>query len=585
MRVDNNQLRGFLIDSKFLPGKKIDEVFKSAAREKTDPVSLILEKRLIKEEDLYKILAYMKGVPFVNLETIIIPKEVLGLIPEPIAREHSIVAFRKNGDNLLVALLDPDDFQTLEFIRKKTGLNIITRFATPGGIKNALKQYHKSLEAEFEEIIKESHPAKELKIIGEEKSGAQKTDLENAAEDIPIIKIVDTLLLHAIVEGASDIHIEPEEKDVIVRYRVDGVLRDAMILPKQVQQGIAARIKVLANLKLDEHRLPQDGRFKIEKDDYKIAFRVSTLPIFDGEKVVMRLLNENLKGLNLENLGFWGKSIEAVKKAIGKPSGMILVTGPTGSGKTTTLYSLLEILNTPEVNINTVEDPIEYRMPRVNQTQVSPKIGLTFASGLRALLRQDPDIIMVGEIRDEDTAEMAIHAALTGHLVLSTLHTNSASATLPRLLDMKVEPFLVATTVNVIIAQRLVRKLCPDCRRPYKLGKVETKSIGEKFKIERIIKIINREKISNVKKLEEMDFYHSSGCERCRKEGYKGRVGIYEVLEIGDNLRSCINKGATADQIEQLAVEEGMITIAEDGFIKAIKGITSLEEIMRAVKE
>ncbi|MBU3964960.1 Flp pilus assembly complex ATPase component TadA [Patescibacteria group bacterium] len=585
MRVDNNQLRGFLIDSKFLPGKKIDEVFKSAAREKTDPVSLILEKRLIKEEDLYKILAYMKGVPFVNLETIIIPKEVLGLIPEPIAREHSIVAFRKNGDNLLVALLDPDDFQTLEFIRKKTGLNIITRFATPGGIKNALKQYHKSLEAEFEEIIKESHPAKELKIIGEEKSGAQKTDLENAAEDIPIIKIVDTLLLHAIVEGASDIHIEPEEKDVIVRYRVDGVLRDAMILPKQVQQGIAARIKVLANLKLDEHRLPQDGRFKIEKDDYKIAFRVSTLPIFDGEKVVMRLLNENLKGLNLENLGFWGKSIEAVKKAIGKPSGMILVTGPTGSGKTTTLYSLLEILNTPEVNINTVEDPIEYRMPRVNQTQVSPKIGLTFASGLRALLRQDPDIIMVGEIRDEDTAEMAIHAALTGHLVLSTLHTNSASATLPRLLDMKVEPFLVATTVNVIIAQRLVRKLCPDCRRPYKLGKVETKSIGEKFKIERIIKIINREKISNVKKLEEMDFYHSSGCERCRKEGYKGRVSIYEVLEIGDNLRSCINKGATADQIEQLAVEEGMITIAEDGFIKAIKGITSLEEIMRAVKE
>ncbi|MBU4000010.1 Flp pilus assembly complex ATPase component TadA [Patescibacteria group bacterium] len=585
MRVDNNQLRGFLIDSKFLPGKKIDEVFKSAAREKTDPVSLILEKRLIKEEDLYKILAYMKGVPFVNLETIIIPKEVLGLIPEPIAREHSIVAFRKNGDNLLVALLDPDDFQTLEFIRKKTGLNIITRFATPGGIKNALKQYHKSLEAEFEEIIKESHPAKELKIIGEEKSGAQKTDLENAAEDIPIIKIVDTLLLHAIVEGASDIHIEPEEKDVIVRYRVDGVLRDAMILPKQVQQGIAARIKVLANLKLDEHRLPQDGRFKIEKDDYKIAFRVSTLPIFDGEKVVMRLLNENLKGLNLENLGFWGKSIEAVKKAIGKPSGMILVTGPTGSGKTTTLYSLLEILNTPDVNVNTVEDPIEYRMPRVNQTQVSPKIGLTFASGLRALLRQDPDIIMVGEIRDEDTAEMAIHAALTGHLVLSTLHTNSASATLPRLLDMKVEPFLVATTVNVIIAQRLVRKLCPDCRRPYKLGKVETKSIGEKFKIERIIKIINREKISNVKKLEEMDFYHSSGCERCRKEGYKGRVGIYEVLEIGDNLRSCINKGATADQIEQLAVEEGMITIAEDGFIKAIKGITSLEEIMRAVKE
>jgi type IV pilus assembly protein PilB len=341
----------------------------------------------------------------------------------------------------------------------------------------------------------------------------------------------------------------------------------------------------LANLKLDEHRLPQDGRFKIEKDDYKIAFRVSTLPIFDGEKVVMRLLNENLKGLNLENLGFWGKSLEAVKRAVDKPSGMILVTGPTGSGKTTTLYSILEILNTPDVNINTVEDPIEYRMPRVNQTQVSPKIGLTFASGLRALLRQDPDIIMVGEIRDEETAEMAIHAALTGHLVLSTLHTNSASATLPRLLDMKVEPFLVATTVNAIVAQRLVRKLCPDCRRHYKPEKSEIKSIGEKFKIERIVEIVNREKISSAKKLEDMDFYRSVGCERCRKEGYKGRVGIYEVLEISDSIRSCINKGATADEIERLAVSEGMLTIAEDGFIKAIKGITSIEEIMRAVKE
>ncbi len=585
MRVDNNQLKNFLADSKFLPVKKIDEIFKSAARGKTDPVDLILDKRLMKEEDLYKVLAYMKGTPFVNLETIIIAKEVLALIPEPIAKEHNIIAFRKSGNNLSVALLDPDDFQTLEFIRKKTGMNIIVNFSTPGGIKSALRQYHKSLEAEFEEIIKESHPAKGLKIIGEEKDKDKFTDLEKAAEDIPIIKIVDTLLSHAISEGASDIHIEPEEKDVIVRYRIDGILRDAMILPRQVQEGIVARIKVLANLKLDEHRLPQDGRFKIEKDDYKIAFRVSTLPIFDGEKVVMRLLNENLRGLTLENLGFWGKSLEAVKKSIAKPSGMVLVTGPTGSGKTTTLYSLLEILNTPDVNINTVEDPIEYRMPRVNQTQVSPKIGLTFASGLRALLRQDPDIIMVGEIRDEETAEMAIHAALTGHLVLSTLHTNSAAATLPRLLDMKVEPFLVATTVNAIIAQRLVRKLCPDCRRPYKLGKAELKSISERVKTERIVEILNREKISNTRKLDEIDFYHSSGCERCRKEGYKGRVGIYEVLEISDGIRSHINKGATTDQIEQLAAEEGMITIAEDGFIKAIRGITSLEEIMKAIKE
>jgi len=377
---------------------------------------------------------------------------------------------------------------------------------------------------------------------------------------------------------------------VRIRYRIDGMLHDAMTLPKTVLAGIVARIKILSNLKLDEHRLPQDGRFKIEQDDRRIAFRVSLLPVYSGEKIVMRLLDEGSKGLTLEAMGLWGDALEKIHCAIKKPNGMILVTGPTGSGKTTTLYTIMDILNTPKVNISTVEDPIEYKMSRINQTQVNPQIGLTFSQGLRALLRQDPDIIMVGEIRDKETMEIAIHSAMTGHLVLSTLHTNSAAGTIPRLLDMGAEPFLIASTVNVVMAQRLVRKLCPDCRQSFTLDGELLKSLGNEIDLDRVLSVAAQnnfvdKNVAAEKDWSKTNFFRAVGCERCSQEGYKGRVGIYEVMEISEDIAKMVSARADSNEIEKKACEEGMMKMLEDGIVKALQGTTSVEEILRVTKD
>lgn len=578
------KIKKFILDSKIGKEEEVERSFAEAEKTGRKFGDILIEKKIVSGDKLAKISAYVLEIPFINLNNEEIPQEVLGIIPEPIAREHNIVACKKKGDELIVAMLDPEDLQTIEFIKRKTGLRVFPHLATKEAIKNVIKQYQKSLQAEFEDLVNKKVAVEKLNIVGAEKD-TRSEDRESRAYDLPIVNIVDTLLSHAVSERASDIHIEPEEKDVLVRYRVDGVLKNAMVLPKPVYRGIVARIKVLANLKPDEHRLPQDGRFKIEGEDYKFSFRVAVLPVFDGEKIVMRLLNDNLRGLSLEKLGFWGKALQAVRDEIEKPHGIILVAGPAGSGKTATLYSVLEILNTPDVNINTIEDPVEYRMARVNQTQVRHKIGLSFASGLRALLRQDPDVVMIGEIRDEETAEMAIHAALIGRLVLSTLHTDSAAATLIRLADLKIEPFLIAGTFNAIIAQRLARRLCPDCREKYRLDKTTLNSLAEKFKMDKILSVINNEKISGQKKWETVDFWKPRGCERCHNEGYKGRIGIYEVLRATDGLRMLISKGASAAEIEEMAFKEGMISMIEDGFVKAVKGDTSLEEILRVMEE
>ena len=477
-------------------------------------------------------------------------------------------------------MLNPDDIQTIDFIKKKTGLKISACFTSKSSIDAVLKQYKKSLQAEFGDIIDENS----------EKSTDQ-DDLEKIAQDLPIIKIVDTLLKHAILQSASDIHIEPDENEVHVRYRIDGILHETMTLPKQVLPGIIARVKVLSNLKLDEHRIPQDGRFKIEEGEKRIAFRVSILPVYDGEKIVMRVLDESSKGLTLESMGLWGKSLEQVHGAIKRPNGMILVTGPTGSGKTTTLYTTMDILNTPEVNISTIEDPIEYRMPRINQTQVKPKVGMTFASGLRALLRQDPDIIMVGEIRDSETMQIAMNAAMTGHLVLSTLHTNSAAAAIPRMIDMKAEAFLVASTVNVLVAQRLVRKICSDCRDKFTLDKKQAAELSNSIDFKKLstqlssLKDSEIKELQGVRSLESATFYKGKGCERCNNEGYKGRVGIYEVLEVSEAIQKLISGNATAGEIDNQAKEEGMFSMMEDGIIKAMRGTTTIEEVLRVTKE
>lgn len=586
MRIENSQLRDFISDSEMVEKEVLEASFKEAQSKEKKLGEVLLEKKLIDEIKLRKLYAYILGVPFVDLVKEIIDQDILQIIPEPIAKKYKIISFERKGKELKVAMLNPEDIQTIDFIRKKSGLKIITCLTSEESMENVLRQYEKSLKAEFGDII-----SKNSAEAGED---GEVEDLEEIAQKLPIIKIVDTLIKHAILQSASDIHIEPDEKEVRVRYRIDGILHPAMTLPLQIQQGIIARIKVLSNLKLDEHRVPQDGRFKIEKEGLKISFRVSILPIFNGEKVVMRLLDESSKGLTLEKMGVTGKGLEIIHRHIKKPNGMILVTGPTGSGKTTTLYTIMDILNTPEVNISTVEDPVEYRMPRINQTQIYPKVGLTFAAGLRALLRQDPDIIMVGEIRDKETMEMAIHSAMTGHLVLSTLHTNSAAGTLPRLIDMGAEPFLLASTINVIIAQRLVRKLCPDCRKEYKLNSDDVKNLEDNYDMERVFTVIanggniKEKPAANSKgksKWNNVKFYKAEGCEQCNKEGYKGRMGIYEVLEVDDDMKKMISQKASSEEIEKVAKEKGMLMMVEDGFSKAAQGLTSVEEILRVTRE
>jgi type IV pilus assembly protein PilB len=585
MRIDDARLKGFLLDA----GLVKPAAFKKAEQEAADTGAsvrdVLLNTGQVKEEEMRRLEAYILGVPFVDLSREAIPQEVLQTIPESLARTHNVIAYRKSGANLEVAMLDPDDLQTIEFIRKKDGLRILPRLTTPDSIQHGLRQYEKSLEVEFGEILKKNAanaPAEITSGEGETPAGAE--DLKKMAEDLPVVRIVDTLIRHAILQGASDIHIEPSEKDVAARYRIDGILRDAMTLPRRIAPALVARIKVMANLKLDEHRLPQDGRFKIETPEYRISFRISILPVYDGEKIVMRLLPENTKRMTLEEIGFWGSNLERIHRAIRRPTGIILATGPTGSGKTTALYTILEMLNTPAVNISTIEDPIEYRMPRINQTQVRSDIGLTFANGLRSLLRQDPNILMVGEIRDNETASLAINAALTGHLVLSTLHTNSAAGTLPRLLDMRVEPFLIASTINAISSQRLVRRLGEehDVRR---LTREELDRLRRDSDLDGIFAMLRREKIIDERMTpEEMEWGWPKKSDLA-PDGYKGRIGIHEVLSMSDAIRALIMKNATSEQIEEQARKEGMLTMREEGMIHAAQRMTSIEEVLRVTSD
>jgi len=581
MHVEPQQLKAFLIDVGLVSSSQFDQAQKKAKQTKKRVEDVLISNGLVSEEELIKLEAYILGIPFVNLENEIVPSDILKIIPEPIARKHDIVAFRKKGENLEVAMLDPRDLRTIEFIKKKSNLKILARLTTPESIKSILKQYQKTLKVEFGEIIDKEAS----RIVPIKERTVEKTEeLKKAAGKLPIIRIVDTLMKHAILQRASDVHIEPTEKEVVVRYRIDGILHDAMILPRAVSSGIVARIKVLSKLKLDEHRLPQDGRFKIEDKEYKYSIRVSTLPIFNGEKIVMRLLSETSDALTLEELGLKGEALEKTQDALKKPVGMILVTGPTGSGKTTTLYAIMEILNIPQVNISTVEDPIEYRMPRINQTQINSKIGLTFANGLRSLVRQDPDIIMVGEIRDGETASLAINAALTGHLVLSSLHTIDAAGAIPRLIDMGAEPFLISSTLRIVLAQRLVRRLCPS-KEKYFLSKDDLRNISKYCDINKLLEIFKEEKIIKPDDtFEDIEFFRPQPSKEC-SQGYKGRIGILEVLRITETIKELIVKRATSSSITAQARKEGMQTMVEDGFIKAAQGITSIEEVLRVIAD
>ncbi len=538
---------------------------------------VLINDGIINEQDLYEKTGKYLDFPYVSLKGKEIKKEILNLIPGPVAGAHQVVAFDKEKNELKLAMTDPTDIQTIEFLHRKTGLEPKIYITAPGDLKEALHRYHAELEDDLR-IVQESS--------GGETGGS---DLKKAAEEVPTINIVNSVLEHAVYEGASDIHVEPTEKEVVVRYRIDGILKPIMTLPKTVQSGLIARVKILSNLKIDEHMVPQDGRFKISIQDEKMAFRISIIPVYDGEKIVMRLLHEGAKPLTLDQLGFLDNPRKLVEDAIKKPHGMILVTGPTGSGKTTTLYSVLGILNQPGVNISTIEDPIEYRIQGVNQSQINTKVGFTFAAGLRAFLRQDPNIIMVGEIRDQETAEIAIHAAMTGHLVLSTLHTNDAPTTLPRLVDMGVPPFLVAYTTNIVMAQRLVRKICTYCKEEYYLDKAAAEELGKVFDVKKITALFKDNIPKDYKDqgadVEKITFYKGKGCNRCGQTGYKGRMGIYEIMVIDEELTRMINTRATADDIKKYAREHGMITMLEDGLVKSKIGITTIAEILRVTKE
>ncbi|MBI2100756.1 MAG: type II/IV secretion system protein [Candidatus Vogelbacteria bacterium] len=584
MWLDPEKLKEFILESELMPAGEVEKLSAEAKSSGKALEEIFLASGRIKEDDFRRIKAYLLGIPFVNLKREKIERDTLFMIPEPIARKHNIVAFRQKGQELEVAMLDPEDLEAIEFIKKSVGLKILPRLTDNDSIRQILLQYQKSLKAEFGVIIQAEAERLEKAGLPTGGEGAAAGELKKLAEGLPVVKIVDTLLRHAILQQASDIHIEPYEKELVIRYRIDGVLHDAMILPKTAAAGIIARIKILSNLRLDEKRLPQDGRFKIETAGQKVSFRVSILPTFYGEKVVMRLLPDTVKSLTLEQLGFHGRGLERIHGGIRGKTGIILVTGPTGSGKTTTLYTILDLLNQPDVNISTIEDPIEYQIPRINQTQVKPEIGFTFANGLRALVRQDPDIIMVGEIRDEETANLAINAALTGHLVLSTLHTNSAAAAIPRLLDMKVEPFLVVSTVRLIVSQRLVRQFCAS-RESYALTEAELKKLESRVDLERVLEALKEDQaVPPDESWLKIPFYRPQPSVEC-PDGYTRRIGIHEVLTMSPAIKELLMKGETATRLEEQAKSEGMLTMLEDGIYKAARGITSLEEVFRVVSE
>jgi type IV pilus assembly protein PilB len=583
MQVSESELKEFILDSGLVSRKDVDAADETAKSKKQSVGDILVSSGALSTDALRRIKAYVLGIPYVNLKDKKVPFEILSLIPEPIARTHSIIAFKKTDTELEVAMLDTEDMPAIDSVAKKTGLKILPRLTDEDSVKDVLLQYQKSLKEEFGDLI--TTEAGKLTVVretpGQEVTGAE---LKKMAEDLPIVRIVDTLLRHAIIQKASDVHIEPMEDQVLVRYRIDGILHDAMTLPRTAAPGLIARIKVLANLKLDEKRLPQDGRFKMETESDKVSFRVSLMPTYFGEKVVMRLLRETGEGFTLDALGFHGESTERIHTATKATTGLILISGPTGSGKTTTLYTVLDILNTPDVNISTIEDPIEYQMKRVNQTQVNPVIGFTFANGLRSLVRQDPDIIMVGEIRDGETASLAINAALTGHLVLSTIHTNSAAGAIPRLIDMGVEPFLLVSTLKVIVGQRLVRQLCTG-KEEYKLTKIMREKIAPEDRFDAVMKTLVDEKLAKPGvKIDDLPFYHPKPSPEC-EEGYSGRIGIHEVLHVTASIRELILKSAPGDQVEAQARKEGMLTMLEDGLYNAARGITSIEEVLRAVTE
>lgn len=601
MRISDSLVEKLLSSSGKVTKEQLASLRAQEVTDKKPLQDLAVKNNFITEKDLTKLYADEIEIPFIELNAKDIKLEILKLLPERIARQYNAVVFDVDDQGIkLLAMQDPDDIQALNFLQKLLGTGLKVHLTTSSLLQAALDQYRGNISSELTKVI----------AVDDMPDDSEEVSEEDLAEDSPVAQTVNIIIEYGVKAGASDIHIEPRENFVVIRYRIDGLLREANKLPRKLLGALVSRIKILSNLKIDEKRAPQDGRFKVEVSGQIYALRVSTLPILDGEKVVMRILNESTKPADFTELGFWGKALVDLQHAIVQPHGMVLVTGPTGSGKSTTLFSVLSVLNTPNVNISTVEDPIEYHVVGANQTQVNPVAGMTFTNGLRALLRQDPNIIMVGEIRDGETADLAVQASLTGHLVLSTLHTSNAATCLPRLLDMGVEPFLIASTVRVVVGQRLVRRLCLNCRQPFVPDTITSKQIEKSFGLEvnggikrmheleiQALKdgigksnkakagVTNDELGSTTSNIAKLWKANDDGCDNCNHSGYKGRIGIYEVLTNSPAIQKLIVASSSSEGIEKMAVSEDMLSMQLDGFIKSLRGETTIEEILRVTTQ
>ena len=593
MRISDTILETLLGRANLADPKQITTLKEEASRSKRSLQETIIDQRLTDDKTLVQLFADYAGVPYVELDPQNIPQEALQLLPERIARQYNALVFKIDEEGVrYLAMEDPDDIQAVNFIQKEIGVNSRVYIATRENILTALEAYRGDVNQELNEVI-------DVQRVSD--SEAQAISEQDIAEDSPIAQTVNLLLEYAIRSHASDVHIEPREEFVQIRYRIDGILKEVNRLPRNVLGPLISRIKILANLKIDERRVPQDGRFKIKVGGKQYALRVSSLPISDGEKVAMRILDESNEAVGLEALGYWGKALSDIKKEIMEPNGIVLMTGPTGSGKSTSLFSILTILNRPNVNISTIEDPVEYKIPGVNQTQTNSKAGMTFATGLRALLRQDPNIIMIGEVRDGETANLAIQAALTGHMVFSTLHTNDAATSLPRLLDMGIEPFLISTTIRAIVGQRLVRRLHKGSRESFVPSDDEKKAIIKLFNLHegqdfRVIHELEKQAAAQGLGGDTPLSTDENGIKtlwRANKnfndddaqEGYKGRLGIYEVLANTPTIEKMILTRTDSTQIKQQAIKEGMMTMQIDGLIKALRGETTVEEVLRVSRD
>ena len=535
----------------------LTEAVSIAEKENKSLEDILIERDIVKPEQFGQLVATMYKVKFADLRKENTAPDLLALLPEVVAIKKKCIFFKRDADGLKLAMHDPDDYSFIKLLEKKTGERVLPYFSPSILITQALAQYRANIKEHFEDIIK---------VNALKAKGAR-------AEDISIVRIVDTLIEYGFHNKASDVHIESRKEDLLIRFRIDGLLHDVLTLPLELHELIVTRIKILSRLRTDEHRSAQDGKMVMVVAKQEIDVRVSVLPTTLGEKVVMRLLTPDTRLTSLEELGLSQHDLQLLHSAIAKPHGMMLSTGPTGSGKTTTLYSMLRLVTSRDVNISTIEDPVEYYLEGVNQVQVNSKTNLTFANGLRSLLRQDPDIIMVGEIRDQETASIAINAAMTGHLVLSTLHTNDAATSLPRLYDMHVEPFLIASTIDIIVAQRLVRRICQKCITSYSISEDELhKLFGDQVDVSRFV----YEGQARV--------YKGKGDASCAYTGYQGRLGVFEVLEMNDKIRELVVNKADADRIRETARKHGMITMLEDGLEKVFIGRTTIEEIIRVVK-